>query len=95
MVYSILGILVGILTIIQVIFMAIGKKERFCLIAVYIVCGLGFTGSGIGSFFIPKDVDYIPILCLLFFAILYLAITYIILKKRKTAQQHKIRSGKE
>lgn len=94
MIFNIFGIHVGVLTLIQSIYMIIEKKERLPMLMIYVVCGLGFIGLGIGGFFIPKNLDYLTVVSLLCFAILYLGITYFS-KKRKTAQQHKVASGKK
>ncbi|MDE7384396.1 MAG: hypothetical protein K2M84_01415, partial [Anaeroplasmataceae bacterium] len=60
-----------------------------------LILAIGFIGTGIGGFFIPKDLDYITIVLLLIFAVLFLVQYYVFLKKNQTPQKHKVTSSKK
>ncbi len=95
MVYNILGIIIGILALLNSILFLVGKKGNVYLYVIDILCSFGFIITGISGFFIPKAWDMIPVILLLVFAILYLVVNYILLKKRKNSQTHKQQSTKK
>ncbi len=85
MFYTIVAIIIGLLIFINSIFLCI-KKEKIVVLIYDIFCGIGLVTSGIGGFFIPKDMEYITILLLLCFSLAYLIFNFILLKKRKKTQ---------
>lgn len=95
MIYNILGIIIGCFVFLNAIFMMVSKKENVVIYAINIFCSIGFIGTGIGGFFVPKNLDYIPVILLLVFALLFLIQYYLFLKKNKESKQHKITSRKK
>ena len=85
MFYTIVAIIIGLLIFINSIFLCI-KKEKIVVLIYDIFFGIGLVTSGIGGFFIPKDMEYITILLLLCFSLAYLMFNFILLKKRKKTQ---------
>lgn len=95
MFYCILGIIVGVLLLMHSLFLVFSIKSKIRVVLINILCALGLVGTGIGGFFIPKALDYITIILLLFFSITFLVLYSIFLKERKNSQQRKINSREE
>ncbi|MCM1196668.1 MAG: hypothetical protein NC310_06340 [Roseburia sp.] len=95
MIYNILGIIIGIFTFINSIFLIVSKKEKQFVCIINFVLALGFIGTGIGGFFIPEKLEYITIILLLIFAVLFLVQYYVFLKKGQASKNHKITSSKK
>ena len=95
MIYNILGVIIGVFVLINSIFLIIGKKERVLVYGINLFCALGFLGTGIGGFFIPKNLELLPIILLLIFAVIFLVQYYVLLKKSQTPKNHKVASRKK
>ncbi len=94
-IYNILGILIGIFVLINSILLIAGKKEKQLVCIFNFALAIGFIATGICGFFIPENLDYITIILLLIFAVLFLVQYYLFLKKNQTSQKHKITSSKK
>ncbi|MDE6241278.1 MAG: hypothetical protein K2M08_02520 [Anaeroplasmataceae bacterium] len=95
MIYNILGIIIGIFVLINSILLIVSKKEKQFVCIINLFLAIGFIGTGIGGFFIPKDLDYITIILLFIFAVLFLVQYYVFLKKNQAPQKHKVNSSKK
>lgn len=95
MIYNILGILIGVFVFINSILLAVSKKEKQFVCILNFILAIGFIGTGVGGFFIPEKFDYIPIILLLIFAVLFLVQYYVFLKKSQTSKNHKVTSRKK
>lgn len=94
MFYCILGIVIGGILFLHSLVTIISKKKKMGVYCFNIFCSFGFMGSGIGGFFMPKSLEYITMLLLLFFSICFLVSYYLFLKERKNSNQRKINSCK-
>lgn len=95
MLYNILGIIVGSLLLIHSLFLIFSVKPKKVAVALNLTCAAGLIGTGIGGFFIPKALDYIVIILLLFFSIIFLVVYSVFLKERKQPQRREVNSRKE
>lgn len=94
MFYSILGIGVGSLLLIHSLFLFFSVKPKILVSVVNLICALGLIGTGIGGFFVPKDLDYITIILLLVFSVVFLVLYSIFLNQRKNSQRREVNSSK-
>lgn len=94
MFYNIAGIVLGLLLLLNSYIAFRISKEKLSVLIIGIFFSLGLVGSGIGGFFMPENLSYIPILLLLVFSIGYLIFYYLVLKENKKSQQGKINPRK-
>lgn len=88
MFYGITAIILGIILIYQAFILWKSKDSNIQLV-LCIICGLGFIGSGVTFFVIPKDLEYVSILLLLFFCVVYVVVYFILKQKQKRPRQTK------
>lgn len=81
MFYYVSGIIIGFILVASSIYLLITKKNDFKSNIVYLLCGLGYIGTGIGGFFIDKKLEFIIILLLTLFSAITI-IWYYIFNKR-------------
>lgn len=95
MIYSILGCIIGVFSLINTAIMFFAKKEKIWIAVLNLFCSIGFIGMGITGFCIPEKYNIIPIILLLVFSVVYLVLNTVVLNKRKAPQTGKTNSCKK
>ncbi|MDE5715689.1 MAG: hypothetical protein K2I42_06100 [Anaeroplasmataceae bacterium] len=90
MVYNILGIIIGLLVLINIIMTIVNrKKEKLYITIINIITALLFLATGISGFFIPEKYEYISFVLLLVLSVFYLSFFFIVSKKNNNSNKKK------
>lgn len=84
MFYFLSGIVIGLILTASSIYLLMTKKNDLVSNLIYLGCGLGYIGTGIGGFFINKDLEFIIILLLTLFSAIAVLWYYVFNKKINT-----------
>lgn len=86
MLYNILGIIIGVFILLNSIFLIKSKRINAIVWGINLFCSFGFIATGIGGFFFPESLNYVPIILLFVFSLIFLVQYSIFLKKNKESK---------
>ncbi len=90
MVYNILGIIIGVLILINIIMTFVNKKrDKLYILIINIITVCLFLATGISGFFIPEKYEYISFILLLILSVFYLSFFFIVSKKSNNTNKKK------